>query len=82
MILNKKIEQGFTVKNKPIPTHISQELKQSQSEIDSTNKQIEKYKQALLTTRKRYTAEKNRFITLKQPDFNLPEPAMASLNVQ
>ena len=82
MIVNKKIEQGFTAKNKPIPAHIAQELKQSQSQIDSTNKQIEKYKQSMLSTRKRYTEEKIRFIALKQANPNLTEPAMASLNVQ
>lgn len=81
-IRNKKIEQGFITKNVSIPAHLSQELKQSQSEIDRTNKQIEKYKQTMVATRKRYTEEKNRFVVIKQSDSHSTEPAMASLNVQ
>ena len=79
---NKKIEQDLISKNKPIPAHLTEELKQSQSQIDSTNKQIAKRKQDMEATRKRYADEKSRFIALKQSGTNSSEPAMASLNAQ
>ena len=81
-VRNKKIELDLKNKNKPIPAHLAEELKQSQSQIDSTNKQIAKRKQNMQATRKRYEEEKNRFIALKQSSSNSNEPAMASLNVR
>lgn len=80
---NKKTVQGFKDNDKPLPAYLTEELKQSQLELGSINKQIAQRKQNIETTRKRYTEEKNRFIALKQPGFNPTEPAMsASLNVQ
>ena len=80
ILRSKKIEQNLKAKHKPIPANVSQELKQSQSEIDKTNKKIEKIKQNMDATRKRYAAEKTRFIALKQ--VNSSEPAMTSLNMR
>lgn len=79
---NKKIAQGFKQKNKALPAGLITELKQSQSQIDSTNKQISLRKQNMETTRKRYEEEKNRFIVLKQANLNVNEPAMSSLNMR
>ena len=81
-VRNKKIELDLKNKNKIIPAHLAEELKQSQSQIDSTNKQIAKRKQNMQATRKRYEEEKNRFIALKQSSSNSNEPAMASMNVR
>ena len=81
-VRNKKIELDLKNKNKPIPAHLADELKQSQFQIDSTNKQIAKRKHDMEITRKRYADEKIRFIALKQSSSNSNEPAMASLNVR
>lgn len=75
---NKKMAQAFQAKDKPTPTNLTDELKQSQLELGSINKQIAQRKQNIESTRKRYAEEKNRFIALKQPGFNPNEPAMSA----
>ncbi len=77
-VRNKKIEQDLKSKNKPIPAHLTEEIQQSRTQIDSTNKQIAKRKQNMEITRKRYAEEKTRFVALKQSDSYLNEPAMAA----
>ena len=84
---NKKTVQILKTKNKPIPTTLAEEMKQSQLEIDKVNQQIAKRKQNMQATRKRYAEEKSRFIALKQADLNSSlnanEPVMAaSLNLR
>ena len=74
--------QILKTKNKPIPTTLAEEMKQSQLEIDKVNQQIAKRKQNMQATRKRYAEEKSRFIALKQADLNSSlnanEPVMAA----
>lgn len=77
-VRNKKIEQDLKSRNKPIPAHLTEEIQQSQTQIDSTNKQIAKRKQNMEMTRKHYAEEKSRFVALKQSDSYLNEPAMAA----
>lgn len=77
-VRNKKIEQDLKSKNKPIPAHLTEEIQQSRTQIDSTNKQIAKRKQNMEITRKRYAEEKTRFVALKQSDYSSNEPAMAA----
>lgn len=80
---NNKTAQTLKAKNKALPATLVEELKQSQLEMDNINQQIAKRKQNMDATRKRYAEEKNRFIALKQNNFNTNEPAMAaSLSVQ
>ncbi len=78
MTLNKKMAQGFQAKDKPLPAKLSEELKQSQLELASINKQIAQRKQNVDATRKRYTEEKNRFIALKHSDINSIQPALSA----
>ncbi len=77
-VRNKKIEQDLKSRNKPIPAHLTEEIQQSRTQIDSTNKQIAKRKQNMEITRKRYAEEKSRFVALKQSDSHLNQPAMAA----
>ena len=75
---NNKTAQGFKTKNKPLPAYLSEELKQSQLEFDSINKQIAQRKANMEVTRKRYAEEKLRFIALKQPIVNATDSTVAA----
>lgn len=74
MTLNNKKTQDFKTKNKPVPADLSKEQKQSQLELDRINKQIVQRKQSIEIKRKRYAAEKERFIALKQTSPNPSQP--------
>jgi hypothetical protein len=63
---NNKTAQSLRDRNKPIPTHLSEELKLSQIESDNIDKQIKQRRLNMQATSKRYAEEKTRFIALKQ----------------
>jgi hypothetical protein len=61
-----KMADGIKARKKPVPAHLTDELKLSKSEIDSIDKQMAQRKLNMATTNARYTEEKTRFIALKQ----------------
>jgi hypothetical protein len=63
---NNKTAQGFLDRNKPLPAHLTEELKLSQIESDNIDKQIKQRRLNMQATSKRYAEEKTRFIALKQ----------------
>lgn len=70
---SNKTAQGLIDRNKPLPAHLSNEIKQSQNESDNIDKQIKQRKLNMVATNKRYAEEKSRFIALKQSSSNSTE---------
>lgn len=68
---NQKKADALRKSNKPIPADISNELKQAQAETAKFDKQIADRKAAMEEKRKRFDADKARFIELKQQSSNL-----------
>lgn len=64
--------------NKPLPTDLSDELKQAKLESDTIDKQIKQRNANIVNTRKHYAEEKDRFIALKQNNLNALEPSSSS----
>ncbi len=64
---NNKTAGGFKVRKKPVPPYLVEELKLSNLESASIDKQLTQRKLAMEATKKRYAEEKTRFIALKQP---------------
>jgi uncharacterized protein YlaI len=64
---NNETAQSFRARNKPIPTYLSEEFKQSQAESARIEKQIAQRNLNMEATRKRYAEDKEKFIALKQP---------------
>ena len=74
---NQKTALGFETRKKPLPAYLSDELKLGKLESAKLDKQIVGRKQSMEATRKRFTDEKNRFLTLKQasmPDASAMAP--------
>lgn len=66
MSRNKTTAKGFEDRKKPVPPYLLDELKISQAELDKLDKQIAERKLSMEETRKRFDADKARFISLKQ----------------
>jgi hypothetical protein len=61
-----KMAEGIKARKKPVPAHLTDELKLSKSEIANIDKQMTQRKSNMATTNARYTEEKTRFLALKQ----------------
>lgn len=61
-----KMVDGIKARKKPVPAHLTDELKLSKSEIASIDKQMAQRKSNMAATDARYNEEKTRFIALKQ----------------
>ncbi len=64
---NQKTAESFKARNKPLPINIAKELKLASTESKSLDKQIADKKMNMQNTRKKFAADKARFIALKQP---------------
>jgi len=62
---NKKFADGFKQRNKPVPPDLDQDLKDNQAEIGRIDAQIKQQADIMDATRKRFAADKQRFIDLK-----------------
>jgi len=62
---NRKFADGFKQRNKPIPPDLTQDLKDNQAEIGRIDTQIKQQQDIMDATRKRFAADKQRFIDLK-----------------
>ncbi len=62
----KKIADGLNQRKKPIPPHVSDELKVHQDEIVKIEAQIAEKQQNMSATRQRFDNDKKRFIELKR----------------
>ena len=63
-----KTAEGFIARQKPIPPHLSEELKLSKKESANIDKQLAQRKLSMEATRQHYAEEKVKFIALKYPD--------------
>ena len=61
-----KMADGIKARKKPVPAHLTDELKLSKSEIANIDRQMAQRKSNMAATNARYTEEKTRFIALKQ----------------
>ena len=79
-IRNNKLADGFKARKKPFPAYLIDELKLSKTEITNIDKQVAERKLSMTNTSTRYTAEKARFIALKQPSLQTPpqQPSLQS----
>jgi len=62
---NRKFADGFKQRNKAIPPDLDQDLKDNQAEIGRIDAQIKQQQDIMDATRKRFAADKQRFIDLK-----------------
>jgi hypothetical protein len=65
---NNKTAEGFKARNKPLPPYLVEELKLSNLESASIDKQLTQRKLTMEATKAHYAEEKTRFIALKYPD--------------
>jgi hypothetical protein len=72
---NSKAAEGFKTRKKPVPAYLSDELKLSKTELAQIDKQLAQRKLSMEATRSRYSEEKARFVTLKQPALSAQAPA-------
>jgi hypothetical protein len=63
---NQEIE-GYSKRNKPVPSALTEKLKIAKSESRKKDGQIANQKLNIEATKKRYAEEKSRFVTLKTP---------------
>jgi hypothetical protein len=63
---NQEIE-GYSKRNKPVPSALTEKLKTAKSESRKKDGQIANQKLNIEATKKRYAEEKSRFVTLKTP---------------
>lgn len=89
---NQKYVNTFTVKKKPVPADVAADFKKNQEEVAKIDKQIADRKTAMDATRKRFDADKKRYIALKNyangsgpapgpPEVTIPNTAPASNTV-
>ncbi|HSH71778.1 MAG TPA: DUF4124 domain-containing protein [Methylophilaceae bacterium] len=62
---NRKFADGFKQRNKPVPPDLGQDLKDNQAEIGRIDTQIKQQQDIMDATKKRFAADKQRFIDLK-----------------
>lgn len=62
---NNKEMEGYSNRNKPVPSALTEELKIAVSESRKKDEQIANQKLNIEATKKRYATEKTRFVTLK-----------------
>jgi len=62
---NRKFADGFKQRNKAIPPDLDQDLKDNQAEIGRIDTQIKQQQDIIEATKKRFAADKQRFIDLK-----------------
>lgn len=77
---NQNTAESFKARNKPLPLNIAKELTAASTESKSLDRQIADKKLSMENTRKRFAADKARFIALKQPSATVQAPATAELN--
>lgn len=63
--IHQKSAEAFKSRKKPLPIELVQDLNENQSEISKVNKLIVQRKQSMQETRKRYAAEKQRYLELR-----------------
>ncbi len=62
---NKKSAEGFTTRKKPVPADLTQEIQTNQAEISHIDAQIKQQKDNSEAAKKRFSADKQRFVELK-----------------
>jgi hypothetical protein len=62
---NQKYASSFTAKKKPVPADLAADIKNSQQEVAKIDQQIADRKASMEATRKRFEADKKRYIALK-----------------
>ena len=70
---NTELADGFKARKKPVPAYLTDELKLSKIEMVNVDKQLAQRKSNMAVTNARYTAEKTRFIALKQSAQTVPQ---------
>jgi hypothetical protein len=73
-----KMADGIKARKKPVPAHLTDELKLSKSEIANIDKQMTHRKSNMAATNARYSEEKARFIVLKQSTTQVTPEASTS----
>ena len=73
----KKTADGFSQRKKPVPPHVTEDLKVNQGEIAKIEAQIAERQQSMEATRQRFEKDKQRFIQLKLNP-NAPPPPETS----
>lgn len=62
---NKKLADGFSKRKKPIPTDLNAAITENKTEIIKIDQRITERKQVIESTRKRFDADKKRYLELK-----------------
>lgn len=62
---NQKYAKNFTAKNKSVPADLAADIKNNQQEVAKIDQQIADRKASMEATRKRFEADKKRYIALK-----------------
>ncbi len=62
---NKKLADGFVARKKEVPADLTQDIKNNEAEIAHIDTQIQQQKENSEASKKRFAADKQRFIELK-----------------
>lgn len=62
---NQRLAESMTKRKTPIPDDLSKDISKNQTEVDKINQRINDIKQAIENTRKRFDADKKRYLSLK-----------------
>jgi len=86
LIENQKYVSTFTAKKKPVPADLAADIKNNQQEVAKIDQQIADRKTSMEATRKRFEADKKRYIALKNyangsgPAPGPPEPIVPAFS--